>query len=161
MLASSRYAVITIEWMTHGFKCCVCVMSVFVPSVCPSGKYGRACAEICVCTNNGTCNPIDGSCQCFPGWTGDDCSQSTNQFVLLFICIFSFTFFYCVFFYCSFPSIFIHLSFMDVSCHSATLIMTTSIFLCQIPHKTNNFFNKLLDSTLSIIYTAQESSNMK
>ncbi len=63
--------------------------------------------------------------------------------------------------YCSFPSIFIHLSFMDVSCHSATLIMTTSIFLCQIPHKTNNFFNKLLDSTLSIIYTAQESSNMK
>lgn len=77
------------------------------------------------------------------------------------VCIFSFTFFYCVFSYCSFPSIFIHLSFMDVSCHSATLIMTTSIFLCQIPHKTNNFFNKLLDSTLSIIYTAQESGNMK
>ncbi|KTG31121.1 hypothetical protein cypCar_00045270, partial [Cyprinus carpio] len=45
-------------------------------SLCPSGKYGKACAEICVCTNNGTCNPIDGSCQCFPGWTGDDCSQS-------------------------------------------------------------------------------------
>lgn len=44
-------------------------------AVCPSGRYGRACAEICLCTNNGTCNPIDGSCQCFPGWIGEDCSQ--------------------------------------------------------------------------------------
>ncbi|CAB1456884.1 unnamed protein product [Pleuronectes platessa] len=44
--------------------------------VCASGRYGRACAEICLCTNNGTCNPIDGSCQCFPGWIGEDCSQA-------------------------------------------------------------------------------------
>ncbi|TKS73504.1 Multiple epidermal growth factor-like domains protein 10 [Collichthys lucidus] len=45
-------------------------------AICPSGRYGRACAEICLCTNNGTCNPIDGSCQCFPGWIGADCSQA-------------------------------------------------------------------------------------
>lgn len=44
-------------------------------AVCPSGRYGKGCTEICLCTNNGTCNPIDGSCQCFPGWIGEDCSQ--------------------------------------------------------------------------------------
>lgn len=51
-------------------RVCVCV-----PTVCPSGKFGKACAETCVCTNNGTCNPIDGSCQCYPGWISDDCSK--------------------------------------------------------------------------------------
>ncbi|KAI3371279.1 hypothetical protein L3Q82_023896, partial [Scortum barcoo] len=50
--------------------------SLLLENVCPSGRYGRACTEICLCTNNGTCNPIDGSCQCFPGWIGDDCSQA-------------------------------------------------------------------------------------
>lgn len=44
-------------------------------TVCPSGKFGKACAESCLCSNNGTCNPIDGSCQCFPGWIDDHCSQ--------------------------------------------------------------------------------------
>uniref|UniRef100_A0AAV2L5U5 EGF-like domain-containing protein n=1 Tax=Knipowitschia caucasica TaxID=637954 RepID=A0AAV2L5U5_KNICA len=44
--------------------------------------YGRACSDICLCTNNGTCNPIDGSCQCFPGWIGDDCSQGFLPFLL-------------------------------------------------------------------------------
>lgn len=49
---------------------CMCVFT-----VCPAGKFGKACAETCVCTNNGTCNPIDGSCQCYPGWIGADCSR--------------------------------------------------------------------------------------
>lgn len=48
-------------------------------AVCPSGRYGKACAEVCLCMNNGTCNPIDGSCQCLPGWIGDDCSQGMNR----------------------------------------------------------------------------------
>ncbi|KAL2300700.1 hypothetical protein Nmel_013585 [Mimus melanotis] len=48
-------------------------------SVCPSGKFGKDCAEVCQCTENGTCNPIDGSCQCFPGWIGMDCSQKRGQ----------------------------------------------------------------------------------
>ncbi|MEQ2225380.1 hypothetical protein ILYODFUR_016823 [Ilyodon furcidens] len=43
--------------------------------VCPSGKYGKACTETCFCTNNSTCNPIDGSCQCYPGWITEDCSR--------------------------------------------------------------------------------------
>lgn len=44
-------------------------------TVCPSGRFGKNCAWSCSCTNNGTCNPIDGSCQCYPGWIGSDCSQ--------------------------------------------------------------------------------------
>ncbi|KAK0148568.1 Multiple epidermal growth factor-like domains protein 10 [Merluccius polli] len=54
----------------------VCLLHHAVVSpVCPSDRYGKGCSEACVCTN-GTCNPIDGSCQCFPGWTGEDCSQA-------------------------------------------------------------------------------------
>lgn len=49
---------------------CACVFT-----VCPAGKFGKACAETCLCTNNGTCNPVNGSCQCYPGWIGDDCAR--------------------------------------------------------------------------------------
>lgn len=52
----------------------MCVLTV----VCPSGRYGKNCGLGCSCTNNGTCNPIDGSCQCYPGWIGSDCSQCTS-----------------------------------------------------------------------------------
>lgn len=71
---------------------CLC----FCP-VCPSGRYGRACTEVCLCSNNGTCNPIDGSCQCVPGWIGEDCSHGTLKrlypsflyFVLSFLRLFA------------------------------------------------------------------------
>ncbi|XP_056135389.1 multiple epidermal growth factor-like domains protein 10 [Lampris incognitus] len=48
-------------------------------AVCPSGRYGTGCAEVCTCTNNSTCYPVDGSCQCFPGWIGEDCSRACPQ----------------------------------------------------------------------------------
>ncbi len=50
-------------------------LSVCLSAVCPSGRFGKNCAWSCTCTNNGTCNPIGGSCQCYPGWIGSDCSQ--------------------------------------------------------------------------------------
>uniref|UniRef100_A0A8C1P2H4 Multiple EGF-like-domains 10 n=1 Tax=Cyprinus carpio TaxID=7962 RepID=A0A8C1P2H4_CYPCA len=53
----------------------VVLTSVCLCAVCPSGRFGKNCAWSCTCTNNGTCNPIDGSCQCYPGWIGSDCSQ--------------------------------------------------------------------------------------
>lgn len=65
------------SWFFYKVMFFLCVFIV----VCPSGRYGRACAEICLCTNNGTCNPIDGSCQCFPGWIGEDCSQGMASFL--------------------------------------------------------------------------------
>lgn len=46
-----------------------------VSTVCAGGHFGQDCAQLCSCANNGTCSPIDGSCQCFPGWIGKDCSQ--------------------------------------------------------------------------------------
>ena len=46
-----------------------------VPTVCAGGHFGQDCAQLCSCANNGTCSPIDGSCQCVPGWIGKDCSQ--------------------------------------------------------------------------------------
>ena len=46
-----------------------------MPTVCAGGHFGQDCAQLCSCANNGTCSPIDGSCQCFPGWIGKDCSQ--------------------------------------------------------------------------------------
>ncbi|TNM90593.1 hypothetical protein fugu_002882 [Takifugu bimaculatus] len=52
-----------------------CIKDSRFREVCPTGKFGKACAEACLCTNNSTCNPIDGSCQCYPGWIGTDCSR--------------------------------------------------------------------------------------
>lgn len=82
----SGYIMTIVSYFSHSMK----MTSVF-PSilVCPSGRYGRACAEICLCTNNGTCNPIDGSCQCFPGWIGDDCSHGTVALSFLLLCVIS------------------------------------------------------------------------
>lgn len=36
---------------------------------CPQGFFGRNCSESCRCTEHGSCNPVDGVCQCDPGWT--------------------------------------------------------------------------------------------
>lgn len=62
-------------------------------TVCPSGRFGKNCAGVCTCTNNGTCNPIDRSCQCYPGWIGSDCSQRKSHLrrtdQLFIICLFS------------------------------------------------------------------------
>lgn len=163
------------------YFCFVPVLCISVPSVCPSGKYGKACGEICVCTNNGTCNPIDGSCQCFPGWTGDDCSQSMNQLHLFYsffyfqfhfplcLCFPLYTFLCFVLPHPVFPSIFSSISLVLSHGHHTSR--------CHVNHRhvhfslpnnpqallmeTNSFLNKLLDGTLSIIYTAYESPDMK
>uniref|UniRef100_A0ACB8G6J1 Uncharacterized protein n=1 Tax=Sphaerodactylus townsendi TaxID=933632 RepID=A0ACB8G6J1_9SAUR len=40
-----------------------------------SGRYGKKCAVPCKCANHSICHPVDGSCDCAPGWTGSDCSR--------------------------------------------------------------------------------------
>ncbi|XP_065840055.1 uncharacterized protein [Oscarella lobularis] len=41
---------------------------------CFKGKYGRNCEEDCECRNNSGCDPVSGTCDCFPGWAGPTCS---------------------------------------------------------------------------------------
>lgn len=60
-------------------------MKVLFPPVCPVGRFGEACAQECVCTNNGTCSPIDGSCHCYPGWIGADCSKRKTRLCCLLL----------------------------------------------------------------------------
>lgn len=59
----------------HAMRCNCALLTYNLFTVCPSGRFGKNCAGVCTCTNNGTCNPIDRSCQCYPGWIGSDCSQ--------------------------------------------------------------------------------------
>ena len=42
---------------------------------CPYGKFGLNCASSCQCENGGTCDPVDGSCACPEGWTGQRCQR--------------------------------------------------------------------------------------
>uniref|UniRef100_A0A8R1HYF2 EGF-like domain-containing protein n=1 Tax=Caenorhabditis japonica TaxID=281687 RepID=A0A8R1HYF2_CAEJA len=36
-------------------------------SVCPSGRFGVDCMQLCKCQNGALCNSEDGSCECLPG----------------------------------------------------------------------------------------------
>ena len=51
---------------------------------CFSGYYGDTCESKCACPNNMICEDGidgDGSCQCFPNWTGLNCNQcAPNHF---------------------------------------------------------------------------------
>jgi len=47
---------------------------------CESSHYGYQCAQLCNCQNQGICNPVDGSCHCQPGWSGQFCDQSKTHF---------------------------------------------------------------------------------
>jgi cysteine-rich repeat protein len=42
---------------------------------CKLGLYGRECAP-CDCNGHGRCGGGSGECECYPGWTGDECTDS-------------------------------------------------------------------------------------
>lgn len=42
-------------------------------AACPQGLWGLECSRPCDCNDRGTCLPVDGSCDCDPGWTGVQC----------------------------------------------------------------------------------------
>ncbi|XP_038078145.1 multiple epidermal growth factor-like domains protein 11 [Patiria miniata] len=44
--------------------------------VCPALTYGPNCSLSCSCLNNGECNPVNGSCDCQPGWMGGHCERT-------------------------------------------------------------------------------------
>ena len=47
----------------------------FVISACSSGSFGANCSQKCLCLNGGMCDPVDGHCNCKPGWAGSFCQQ--------------------------------------------------------------------------------------
>uniref|UniRef100_A0A8D0G5S7 EGF-like domain-containing protein n=1 Tax=Sphenodon punctatus TaxID=8508 RepID=A0A8D0G5S7_SPHPU len=47
-----------------------------IPPACQPGRYGKKCGMICKCVNHSICHPVDGSCDCSPGWMDKDCSKS-------------------------------------------------------------------------------------
>lgn len=51
---------------------------------CPIEKWGEKCMNHCDCAESAECNSIDGSCQCYNGFTGVRCDRGIrNYFYLL------------------------------------------------------------------------------
>lgn len=46
---------------------------------CDDKHWGPNCAFLCLCQNNGTCNPISGSCKCTPGFSGQLCLDECDE----------------------------------------------------------------------------------
>ena len=44
--------------------------------VCPAGSYGAGCLQNCTCVpeqESSSCDHIDGTCYCLPGYNGSSC----------------------------------------------------------------------------------------
>lgn len=54
--------------------------SIWFEVQCPCNKFGEFCAEDCPCIqgNYERCD-VSGTCLCYSGWTGEDCSQSKGH----------------------------------------------------------------------------------
>lgn len=46
-----------------------------LPTACPRGWFGEACAQRCLCPPNASCHHVTGECRCPPGFTGLSCEQ--------------------------------------------------------------------------------------
>ncbi|KAI6655233.1 Multiple epidermal growth factor-like domains protein 10 isoform X4 [Oopsacas minuta] len=49
--------------------------------ICPHGLWGDKCTETCVCSENSNCLPIDGFCDCFPGYIDSGCYTQCNEWM--------------------------------------------------------------------------------
>ena len=45
----------------------------FYLTACSEGYNGQNCSHVCS-SNCRTCNPTDGTCNCYPGWMGSNCN---------------------------------------------------------------------------------------
>lgn len=59
------------SWHVLGFKCLTLSWC-----RCQDGTYGLECREHCDCSHADGCDPVSGSCRCYPGWTGESWSGS-------------------------------------------------------------------------------------
>ncbi|GAA6087923.1 multiple epidermal growth factor-like domains protein 11 isoform X1 [Tachysurus ichikawai] len=53
----------------------ITLVSLLCGLCCPSGFYGRDCAEVCRCQNGADCEHITGQCTCRTGFIGSSCEQ--------------------------------------------------------------------------------------
>jgi len=42
---------------------------------CSVGRYGDECGQSCHCMNGASCDPVNGTCTCAPGWSGSNCTE--------------------------------------------------------------------------------------
>lgn len=48
---------------------------ILLDAACPRGRYGVQCRSFCTCANGGVCDPVNGTCRCGLGWTGQHCEK--------------------------------------------------------------------------------------
>lgn len=48
-------------------------------TVCPSHHFGLNCMQLCECQNGADCDPLNGSCKCLTGWSGEKCDVSCPE----------------------------------------------------------------------------------
>ena len=55
----------------------------FGVSACDPGFYGLGCQSVCQCYEGNTvsCDAVDGTCLCIPGWTGHECTLCKNNLI--------------------------------------------------------------------------------
>lgn len=63
------------------------VIYFFLIIACPVGTYGYDCEGVCLCQNDGACDPKDGRCKCKPGFKGKHCEMGTLLFLSLLYCM--------------------------------------------------------------------------
>lgn len=49
---------------------------IFSFTACPPNFYGKKCNKKCSCSNDATCDPFDGTCQCKKGFQGKRCEKT-------------------------------------------------------------------------------------
>ena len=57
----------------HQSYCIVFTAHLCCVPVCPEGRWGSECAELCACSGRGTCHASSGACNCTSGYMGALC----------------------------------------------------------------------------------------
>lgn len=73
-------------WLTYGMFSKSMTAIDECQKSCPSLAYGanceRSCRDVCDVRGMLNCNPVNGSCECRPGYTGPRCDQSRSLLLL-------------------------------------------------------------------------------
>ncbi|XP_035670955.1 proto-oncogene tyrosine-protein kinase receptor Ret-like [Branchiostoma floridae] len=60
----------------HGDRC---------EHTCTPGSFGLNCSRICNCQNNASCDPVNGTCFCAEGQSGEFCEKPENKQVVVIV----------------------------------------------------------------------------